>query len=77
MNKDLFIEFYEEERIKVEKEIEGLREVNRKSPKKENRIIEIDYILVGLYADRIIAKLRKENWELRYRLEQEGIDLGE
>lgn len=76
MNKDL-IEFYQEEQRRIEKEIEELREVGKNSPKRENRIIEIDYILTGLNADSIIAKLRKENRDLRYRLNVEGIDLGE
>ena len=76
MNKDL-IEFYENEKIKIEREIQDLNEVGKKSPKRVNRLIEIDYILDGLEARQTIQKLRKENWELKYRLQQEGIDLGE
>lgn len=75
MNKDL-IEFYENERIRIQKEINDLWEVGKKSPKRANRLVEIEYILEGLEASQTIQKLRKENWELKYRLQQEGIDLG-
>ena len=76
MNKDL-IEFYESKKQKIEREIQDLNEVGRKSPKRVNRLIEIDYILEGLEASQIIQKLRKENHDLSCRLEREGIDLGE
>lgn len=76
MNKDL-IEFYENEQRKIEKEVQELNEVGRKSPKRVNRLVELDYIIEGLRANEIIAKLRKENADLKYRLEKEGIDLGE
>lgn len=76
MNKDL-IEFYEEERRRIEREILELNEVGRKSPKRVNRLVEIQYILEGLEATQTLQQLRKENWELKYRLQQEGIDLGE
>ena len=75
MNKDL-IEFYENERIKIEKEIQELNEVGKKSPKRVGRLVEIEYILEGLEASQTIQKLRKENLELKYRLQKEGIDLG-
>lgn len=71
------IEFYENEKIKIEREIQDLNEAGKKSPKRVNRLIEIDYILDGLEARQTIQKLRKENWQLKYRLQQEGIDLGE
>lgn len=74
MNKDL-IDFYENEKIKIEKEIQDLHEVGKKSPKRVNRLIEIDYILEGLEASQTIQKLRKENTDLRYRLNAEGIAL--
>ena len=76
MNKDL-IEFYENEKIKIEREIQDLHEVGKKSPKRVKRLVEIDYILEGLEASQTIQKLRKENADLRYRLNVEGIDLGE
>ena len=76
MNKDL-IEFYENEKIKIEREIQELHEVGKKSSKRINRLVEIDYILEGLEASQTIQKLRKENADLRYRLNAEGIDLGE
>lgn len=74
MTKDL-IEFYEEEKNRIQKEIDDLWETGKKSSKRVNRIIEIDYILEGLEADKIIANLRQENADLRYRLSVEKIDL--
>lgn len=73
MNKDL-IEFYEEQKEKIEKEIRDLWEVGKKSPKRASRLVEIDYILEGLEADKTIQKLRKENAVLRYRLNIGRID---
>lgn len=75
MNKDI-IDFYDNEKIRIEKEIQDLNEVGKKSPKRVNRLVEIDYILEGLEASKTIQKLRKENADLRYRLSVEGIDLG-
>ena len=46
---------------KLEKEIQDLHEVSKKSPKRVNRLVEIDYILEGLEASQTIQKLRKEN----------------
>ena len=57
MNKDL-IEFYEEEKNKIQREISDLWEVGKKSPKRTNRLVEIDYILDGLYANKEIEKLK-------------------
>lgn len=76
MNKDL-IDFYEEQKIKIQRELDDLREVNKKSPKRENRLIEIEYILDGLEANKIINNLRAENRALRARLAKEGIDIDE
>lgn len=76
MNKDL-IEFYENEQRKIEKEVQELNEVGRKSPKRVNRLVELDYIKEGLRANEIIIKLRKENADLKYRLKKEKIELGE
>ena len=76
MNKDL-IEFYEEEKNKIQREISDLWEVGKKSPKRTNRLVEIDYILDGLYANKEIEKLKEENKALRRRLIQEGIEVSE
>lgn len=76
MNKDL-IEFYEEEKNTIQKEIDDLWEVGKKSPKRVNRLVEIEYILDGLEADKKIRQLNKENKALRKRLMQEGIEVSE
>ena len=76
MNKDL-IEFYEEEKNKIQREIFDLWEAGKKSPKRTNRLVEIDYILDGLYANKEIEKLKEENKALRTRLMQEGIEVSE
>ena len=76
MNKDL-IDFYNEEYRKVEKEIQELNEVNKKSPKRIARLVEIEYILDGLNASQELKRLRKENADLKYRLAKEGIDIYE
>lgn len=73
-NKDL-IEFYEEEQRKIQREIEDLWEVGKKSPKRVKRLVEIEYILNGLNADEENMRLRKENADLRKRLKQEGIEV--
>lgn len=76
MNKDL-IEFYEEEKNKIQKEINDLWEVGKKSAKRVNRLVEIRYILDGLYADKKINDLKEENRALRIRLTREGIEVSE
>ena len=72
MYKDL-IEFYEEEKNRVQREISDLWEVGKKIPKKANRLVEIDYILDGLNANQTIRRLEMENCALKTRLAQEGI----
>ena len=57
------------------REISDLWEVGKKSPKRTNRLVEIDYILDGLYANKEIEKLKEENKALRKRLMQEGIEV--
>lgn len=74
MNKDL-IEFYEEERNRIQREINDLWEVGRKSSKRVHRLIEIEYILSGLDADKENARLRQENRDLKMRLAREGISI--
>lgn len=69
------IEFYEEEKNKIEKEISDLWEVGKKSPKKVTRLVEIEYILDGLCANKRIKKLEEENSALRKRLYLEGIEV--
>lgn len=76
MNKDL-IEVYEEQKIKIQRELDDLREVNKRSPKRINRLIEIEYILKGLEANKIINNLIEENRALRARLMKEGIEIDE
>ena len=76
MNTDL-IDFYNEEYRKVEKEIQELNEVNKKSPKRIARLVEIEYILDGLNASQELQRLRKENSDLKYRLVKEGVDIYE
>ena len=76
MNKDL-IDFYEEQKQKIEREISDLWEVGKKSPKRVSRLIEIDYILDGLYANEKIKLLKEEIRDLRVRLIQEGIEVSE
>ena len=72
MNKDL-IDFYESEKLKLEREIIDLWEVGKKSKKRTYRLIEIDYILNGLYADNEIKLLRQKIRDFKLRLEKEGI----
>ena len=74
VDKDL-IGFYEEEQKKIQREIEDLWEVGKKSPKRVKRLVEIEYILDGLNACKELQRLRKENADLKYRLVKEGIDI--
>lgn len=76
MNKDL-IEFYEEQKSKIEKEIQELWEVGKKSPYRINRLVEINYILDGLTAIQELQRLRKENADLKYRLSKGEINIYE
>ena len=76
MIKDL-IEFYENEKQRIEREISDLWEVGKKSPSRVNRLVEIEYILEGLYTDKKINELKEENIALRIRLAQEGIEVSE
>ena len=59
------------------REIEDLWEVGKKSNRRVKRLIEIEYILNGLYCDKEVARLREENSNLRKRLINEGIDIYE
>ena len=74
MNKDL-IEFYEEQKKKIQREIDELWEVGKKSPTRAKRLVEIEYILNGLNADNENMRLRKEIRDLKLRLKQEGIEV--
>lgn len=74
MNKDL-IEFYEEQKQKIQREIDELWEVGKKSPVRAKRLVEIEYILNGLNADNENMRLRKEIRDLKLRLKQEGIEV--
>ena len=74
MNKDL-IEFYEEQKQRIQREIDELWEVGKKSPARAKRLVEIEYILNGLNADNENMRLRKEIRNLKLRLKQEGIEV--
>lgn len=74
--KDL-IEFYSEEKSRIQKEIDGLWEVGKKSPKRVSRLVEIEYILDGLEASKRIKNLYQENRTLRKLLEKNGIEVEE
>lgn len=74
MNRDL-IEFYENEQKRIQKEIDDLWEVGKKSPARTKRLVEIDYILNGLNADNENMRLRKEIRDLKLRLKQEGVEV--
>lgn len=76
MNKDL-IEFYEEQKQKIQREIDEFWEVGKKSPARAKRLVEIEYILNGLVLDDENLKLRKEIRNLKLRLKQEGIEVDE
>lgn len=72
--KDL-IEFYDEEKNRIQKEIDDLWEVGKKSPKRVSRLVEIEYILDGLEAYKRIKKLQEKNRVLRKLLEDHGIEV--
>lgn len=72
--KDL-IKFYSEEKSRIQKEIDGLWEVGKKSPKRVSRLVEIEYILDGLEASKRIKNLYQENRTLRKLLEKNGIEV--
>lgn len=74
--KDL-IEFYDEEKNRIQKEIDDLWEVGKKSPKKVSRLVEIEYILDGLEANKRIKNLQEEKRALRKLLEDHGIEVEE
>lgn len=74
MNKNL-IEFYEEQKQRIQREIDELWEVGKKSPARAKRLVEIEYILNGLNADNENMRLRKEIRDLKLRLKQEGIEV--
>lgn len=74
--KDL-IKFYSEEKSRIQKEIDGLWEVGKKSPKRVSRLVEIEYILDGLEASKRIKNLYQENRTLRKLLEKNGIEVEE
>ena len=70
MNKDL-IEFYEEQKQRIQREIDEIWEVGKKSPARAKRLVEIEYILNGLNADNENMRLRKEIRDLKFRLKQD------
>lgn len=74
--KDL-IEFYSEEKSRIQKEIDDLWEIGKKNPKRISRLVEIEYILDGLEANKRIKTLHEENRALRKLLEKNGIEVEE
>lgn len=74
--KDL-IEFYSEEKSRIQKEIDDLWEIGKKSPKRVSRLVEIEYILDGLKTYKRIKNLQEENRALRKLLEKNGIEVEE
>ena len=74
--KDL-IEFYSEEKSRIQKEIDDLWEIGKKSPKRVSRLVEIEYILDGLKIYKRIKNLQEENRALRKLLEKNGIEVEE
>lgn len=49
-------EFYENEKAKLEREISDLWEINKKSKAKEKRLDEINLILIGIGAKKVIEE---------------------
>ena len=75
-NKNL-IQYYANEMVKIQRDIEDLWEVGKKSRAKEKRLDEIDLIITGLTAEIEIKKLRQTIRDYKIRLEKEGINFDE
>ena len=75
-NKNL-IQYYANEMAKIQRDIEDLWEVGKKSRAKEKRLDEIDLIITGLTAEIEIKKLRQTIRDYKIRLEKEGINFDE
>ena len=71
------IEFYDNEKNRIQKEIDCLWEVGKKSPKRVSRLVEIEYILDGLETHKRIKNLQEENRALRKLLKDHGIEVEE
>lgn len=78
MNRDL-IEFYENKKQQLEKEIIECREAdkNRMANSRTKRLYEIDLILAGLNAEKENNKLITIIRDLEKRLKQEGVVIDE
>ena len=50
---------YYDEQSKLEREIEGLWEVNKKSPAKERRLKEVNFIIEHLATERLLNDANK------------------
>lgn len=59
------------------KTTDDLWEVGKKSPKRVSRLVEIEYILDGLEANKRIKNLQEEKRALRKLLEDHGIEVEE
>ena len=74
MKSSLYIH-YENELKKVEKEIMELWEVGKVSAAKNDRKRQLEYVLIGMDADKTIKELRERIQLLERRLRNEGIEI--
>lgn len=76
-NGEIMKEQYESEFKKIQRDIEDLWEIGKKSKTKEKRLTELSLILSGIDAETEQSKLRNRIYDLEKRLKMEGIDIGE
>lgn len=74
MKSNLYIH-YENELKKVEKEIRELWEVGKVSAAKNDKQRQLEYVLIGMDADKTIKELRERIHLLERRLRNEGIEI--
>lgn len=74
MKSNLYIH-YENELKKVEKEIMELWEVGKVSAAKNDKQRQLEYVLIGMDADKTIKELRERIQLLERRLRNEGIEI--
>lgn len=74
MKSNLYIH-YENELKKVEKEIMELWEVGKQSAAKYDKKRQLEYVLIGMDADKTIKELRERIQLLERRLRNEGIEI--
>ena len=68
-------EQYEQEFKKIQREIEDLWEVGKKSKAKEKRLTELELILSGINAEEEQSKLRRRIYDLERILKLKGIEI--